>query len=336
MFGLHPARSDVLRRPGNCGVAGVEVEVPRILEVTADDRTLEEVDVLERVDETGDVVEVRHGRLPVLASPGVHHVHRGARGPEVHPVPGKLEVVPGILPVEHDIASGARHRVFDESAREEEPTFGAQLPAGRRNRLDTARDGLGQSDLLEHIERRGVNPLDPVRIEGLVPAAGQTGAHRAFIFAKRSGPELGVSPPCRPCVARLLPTRSSRLPPLRGHASSSRPDARDIAAAHPNHCRKSGVNHTKNDSAKHLLPAVSPGVASAARVLSEVSDLDTTPMIVQILRHQPAVAVVGLIFAAQQAAVRKGFLRDRLVDPPLAHEVEEPGLVGLPIAASLL
>ena len=194
-------------------------------------------------------------------------MHRGARGPEVHPVPGKLEVVPGILPVEHDIASGARHRVFDESAREEEPTFGAQLPAGRRNRLDTARDGLGQSDLLEHIERRGVNPLDPVRIEGLVPAAGQTGAHRAFIFAKRSGPEL---------ASRLPAAHASRACCRLAHRVSRRAWPRIVqSAGRTRYCRRaseplseSGVNHTKNDSAKHLLPAVSPGVASAARVLS--------------------------------------------------------------------
>ena len=53
---------------------------------------------------------------------------------------------------------------------------------------------------------------------------------------------------------------------------------------------------------------------TAIGALSEVSDLDTAPTIVQILRHQTAVAVVGLIFAAPQAAVHEGFLRDRLLE----------------------
>ena len=212
VLGLHPARSDMLRRSGNRGVTGVEVEVPRILEVSADDRTLEEVDVLEGVDETGDVVEVRQGGLPVLASPGIDHVHRGPRGPEVHPVPGELEVMPGVLSVEHDAACGVSHRVFDEGTREEEPAFGTHPPARRRDRLDAAWNRLGQSDLLERVERRGMDPLDPVLVEGPVPAAGHTGAHRAIIFAKRGGPELAPRLPAThtPCACRRLAHRVSR------------------------------------------------------------------------------------------------------------------------------
>ena len=188
--GLHPARSDVLRGPGDRGVAGVEVEVAGIFHVAADDRPLEEVDVFEGVDQAGDVVEIRQGRFPVLAGPGIHDVHGGARGPEVHPVPGEFEVVAGGLPVEHDVAGGVRHRVLDQRAGEEEPAIGAQPPSGRGDRFDAARDGLGQPDPLQHVERGGVDPLDPVLVEGPVPAADHAGAHRLFLFAKRGRAQL--------------------------------------------------------------------------------------------------------------------------------------------------
>ena len=64
-------------------------------------------------------VEVPQVRLPVLARAGIDDVHGRTRGPEVHLVPGKLEVVPGVLTVEHDVAGGVRHHVLDQRAREE-------------------------------------------------------------------------------------------------------------------------------------------------------------------------------------------------------------------------
>ena len=117
-------------------------------------------------------------------------MHRGARGPEVHPVPGKLQVVAGVLPVEHDVAGGVRHRVLDQRAREEKPALGTHPPAGRGDRLDAARDGLGQADPLQHVEGGGMDPLDLALAEGPVPAADHAGAHRAFVLAQRGGPEL--------------------------------------------------------------------------------------------------------------------------------------------------
>ena len=256
MLGLHPARSDVLRRSGNRGVTGIEVEVPRILEVTTDDRTLEEVDVLEGVDEAGDVVEVGQGGLAVLAGAGIDDVHRGPRGSEVHLVPGELQIVARVLPVKHDVAGGVRHRVLDQCTREEESTFGAELPPGRGDRLDAAWNRLGQSDLLERVERRGMDPLDPVLVEGPVPAAGHTGAHRAIIFAKRGRPGACAAPPCHPYAVRLPPARSSRLPPLRGQASSRRPGrAQYCRRAFGFTVRNASVDRPISDLAMQSLPA---------------------------------------------------------------------------------
>ena len=50
MLGLGEARADVLGGAGDAGVSGVEVEVGGLDHVAADDRALEEVDVLERID----------------------------------------------------------------------------------------------------------------------------------------------------------------------------------------------------------------------------------------------------------------------------------------------
>ena len=158
--------------------------------------------MLQGVDEAGDVVEVAQVGLPVLAGARVDHVHRGAGGAEVHLVPRKLHVVPRVLPVEHDVAGRARHRVLDQGPGEEEPAVGAELPAGRGDRLDAARDGLGEPDPLQHVEGGGVDPLHLRLVEGPVPAARHAGAHRLLVFAKRRGPELVPCRPCRPCADR--------------------------------------------------------------------------------------------------------------------------------------
>ena len=69
--------------------------------------------------------------------------------------------------------------------------------------------------------------------------------------------------------------------------------------------------------------------------LSEMGDLDAAPMLVQVLRDETPVAVVGLVFAAQEATVRDDLPGDRLLDPPLPHQGEEAILVGLPVALPL-
>ena len=167
--------------------------------------------MLEGVDEAGDVVEVGQGRLAVLAGAGIDDVHRGPRGAEVHLVPGELQIVARVLPVKHDVAGGVRHRVLDQCTREEESTFGAELPPGRGDRFDAARNGLGQTDVFQHVEHGGVDPLHAALVEGPEPAADHAGAHRLLFLAKRSGRSL-----CRaalPPMRRLLTAASLMVPP---------------------------------------------------------------------------------------------------------------------------
>lgn len=69
--------------------------------------------------------------------------------------------------------------------------------------------------------------------------------------------------------------------------------------------------------------------------LGEVFDLDAAPTGVEVFGDQAAVAAVRLMLAAQQAAAVQKRARDRLCHPPLAHQVQEPRLVGVPIDAFL-
>ena len=63
--------------------------------------------------------------------------------------------------------------------------------------------------------------------------------------------------------------------------------------------------------------------------------LDATPPFPQILGDEAAVALVGLVFAAEQAAVVEQRGVQGFLDAALAHEVEEALLVGGPIDLGL-
>ena len=132
--------------------------------------------------------------------------------------PAELHVVPRVLPVEHEVAGGVRHRVLDQGSGEEEPSVGAELPSRRGDRLDAARDGLGEPDPLQHVERGGVDPLHLAFLERPVPAARHAGPDRLLLLAKGSGPE---PVPRRPSTH--APTADRRL----AHGASRRRAAQD-------------------------------------------------------------------------------------------------------------
>ena len=67
-----------------------------------------------------------------------------------------------------------------------------------------------------------------------------------------------------------------------------------------------------------------------------MDNLDVTATILQVFRHESAVAAVGLVLAAEQTSIGQDFLGNRLLDPPLLHELEELALVHRPLAFPLL
>jgi hypothetical protein len=64
-------------------------------------------------------------------------------------------------------------------------------------------------------------------------------------------------------------------------------------------------------------------------------DLDVAPFVFQVFGNEAAMAVVGLFFAAQEAASVQQVGRDRLLDPSRSDEVKELRLVQAPVAFAL-
>src|SRR5579884_2600595 len=70
--------------------------------------------------------------------------------------------------------------------------------------------------------------------------------------------------------------------------------------------------------------------------LRQMNDVHVTPTLLEVLRHESAVTVMGLVFAAKQATISNHLLRDLLFAPALAQKSGELPLVIHPAAPSLL
>ena len=69
---------------------------------------------------------------------------------------------------------------------------------------------------------------------------------------------------------------------------------------------------------------------------NQVSYLDLAPMAAQIFRDQSPMAMVRLVFTAQQAAGLDHFLGDRILNMALFHEVEKALFINAPLPLVLL
>ena len=147
----------MLAGPADAGVAGVQIQVARLDHVAGDDRALEEVNMIQRVDQPGDVIEIGQARLPVLAAFRVDHVHGGPGGAEVNLGPFRPDVVLRILAVQGEVPRRDRQSVLHQAARKQQPALIGQGATGIGHQLDTRRDRLGQADLLQGVECRLVD-----------------------------------------------------------------------------------------------------------------------------------------------------------------------------------
>ncbi len=64
-------------------------------------------------------------------------------------------------------------------------------------------------------------------------------------------------------------------------------------------------------------------------------NLQAAPAPVQVFGDESAMAMVWLVFAAQQAAITHDFLRNDFLNPSLTHQVDEPAFVGIPVDSSV-
>ena len=153
------------------GVGGVDVEVGGAFHVARDDRTQAPVDVVEYIDQAGDVVKVGQGRFAILAGVDVDDVHCRAGGAEMDPLAGYIEAAGRIMPVKGEPTACLGEHVLDEARGKTQPAILVQPPARRRDQLDARRYRLGEPGMLEHVERGAMNAQDVVVAEWFEPAA---------------------------------------------------------------------------------------------------------------------------------------------------------------------
>ena len=79
--------------------------------------------MLQRIDNPRDVVQVLGGRIPVDTGLGVDDVHGGARRAEVDAGAPRLHVMFGVLAMQHEMSRRARNRILDQGARKDQPSL---------------------------------------------------------------------------------------------------------------------------------------------------------------------------------------------------------------------
>src|SRR3954449_13257980 len=149
---------------------------------------------------------------------------RGGRGPPVSPPAAGGRVAPD----DREAAGGTRHRVLDQRARETEPPPAVQRGAHGRARFDAGGDRVADTDPLQHVERRPVNPPQLGLGQRLVASALEPGPDRPLRLLERCRPQ-------RP--ARLAPAPPAAEPtvhpppPIMIHRLTT--PARSAAVEHP-------------------------------------------------------------------------------------------------------
>jgi hypothetical protein len=183
---LDPAAADVLRRARHRCVARIEVHLERIGNVPRHHGALEEVNVVHDVDDPPDVVQVLDGRFPVTRA-RIDDVHHRAGGAEVRPLAPGLEVVPGILRVQDEVAARLGQRVFDERGGEQQAAVLAHGAARLRQELDAGVRRIGQPDLRQQAQCGAMNLRDVAVVQGPIAAARHAGPDRPEVVRQRAG-----------------------------------------------------------------------------------------------------------------------------------------------------
>ena len=224
VLGQDEAGADVFCGPGDAGIAGVEIQVPRVGHVARDDRALEEMDVVQPVDQTRQIIEIGQGGFTVFAGVDVNHVHGRAGGAEMDLLAPGLQVVARVETVQHEVPAGLGQRVLDHGPREPQPAVVADAAAGPGHQLDARRDSVGEAEVRQQVQCRLVNPLHLGFAERLVAAASMPGRTANLVGGAARSSRRAVRPPRRrrlSCTCVISALRRSAL-------------ARDLAS-----CRRS-------------------------------------------------------------------------------------------------
>ena len=104
-----------------------------------------------------------------------------------------------------------------------------------------------------------------------------------------------------------------------------------IISSYAIHSIPIGPPNTPSSRRLAALPSpFSPEGGNAAGTLPKVLNVHIAPVVFQILSHKSTMTMMGLVFAAQKAAIIHHVLADRLLDPPFVHQLHEQGFVGFP------
>lgn len=146
--------------PGQLRVECVRVVHERVIAVFCrHDRLAERVDVGEPIGEACGVVEVYQLRRPRFPGLVIEDVHGLSAGAEVDPVTANLDVVFGIGRVVGEFLAGSVDQILHQAAGKTQASAVGENRAFRDCGFDDVRGRLSDPDLLEHIQRRGMDAL---------------------------------------------------------------------------------------------------------------------------------------------------------------------------------
>ena len=116
--------------------------------------------MLAGVGDARHVVQVLGRGLPVAVVFRVGNHDRGAGRGEVHPAAAEIQVVPGILAVQHQVAPGQRHGIFNYGSRHSQAAVATEYRAGAGTRLNAVRRCLVEAYFFQDPEDVFVYGLD--------------------------------------------------------------------------------------------------------------------------------------------------------------------------------
>ena len=107
----------VFLRAGETGVSRVDIQRSCIRHVARDQRTAEEMDIVEAVDQARGIVQIAQYRFTVGSAIEVYNQRRGATGTDVHARTPQMHIESRIPPAQREIAGEALQRIFDKLGR---------------------------------------------------------------------------------------------------------------------------------------------------------------------------------------------------------------------------
>ena len=159
MFSLEERCAHGLGGSNETRVGGIQIELAQVVQLCGDDCPQEEVEVLESVGQTGEVVEVLSGRPTEGLRVVIEYEHCGTGGAEVDLGVGELHALVVVKAVPHPGLGSRVDRPLDYRARVAESTVLVDVPTGLGDDLDELGYGVGHAEVFQQLQRRVIDAL---------------------------------------------------------------------------------------------------------------------------------------------------------------------------------